>query len=234
MHYTNRPSDRILELYYEGWKMGLKSKDIFLFIVDSEVLSLDRFNKSQPYFFNYVRDRMQKENISGEFMIEKTPELEEQFLDYVRHGVPYDKAAKIMNIPMATLVDIWFQDSNFKIEVDYALEKANVEVVKALHKKAVGYDKTLTTRTKSTTNGATQKGLDNGATGGEITTTSESIREEHIQPSVEAAKFWLINKSHDQWSVDGGINKEGNKGKILDAIDGMCEYNEEDKKELDK
>jgi hypothetical protein len=233
MNYSEkRPHPVILEAYYEAWKTGLNSKEIYKTLFNEFKIPELIYHKAAPHFFQYCREQMKIEGIKGEFMIEKTEALEEEFLDYVRHGVPYDKAAKIMNIPMPTLLDVWFQDPVFKAEVDYALEKSNVAVVKALHKRAVGYDKTLTTYTKTITSGGKSKGLDNANGGGEMEVNSETTRTEHIQPNVEAAKFWLVNKSHEQWSPDGGLNKEGNKGKILESIDEMTKLTPEDEEAL--
>jgi hypothetical protein len=220
------PDSYLLDEYYTLWKRGLRSSEIQTRLDMTDYL----FQKYQPYFFNHIRNEMKAEAREGEFSIELTEELANEFLDYIRAGIPYDKVAKAMNIPLPTVMNVWFKDDVFKAEVDYALEMANVKVIKALHKRACGY--TFTAKSKTTTSTKNKRNKETGDLE-DIEVTSVTEREEHVLPEVNAIKFWLINRSNEQWALDGSTSKSNNKGAILSAIDDMTELNDEDKAELD-
>jgi hypothetical protein len=217
-----KPPPYVLQLYYENWKRGKTDSAILVSI--NEELQLDGsppisradYRKTTPFFFNYTRQRVYQETLAGTFVLEKTEEIEDKFVEYVTAGVPYDKAARLMNIPMNTLMDIWFKDPIFKARVDYAVEFANTAVTMALFKRATGYKVLLRSHTKG-----------KNAEGNGVLET-ETVREEHIMPSVEAAKFWLVNKSGGKWSLNGESSKIGNKAKILEAIEDMTELTDTD------
>jgi hypothetical protein len=226
----------IYEKYYQLWKEGLLDSEIF----EQLGLSKNKYKELQPYFFNYVREKMKLENIKGVFKLKKTAKLEEKFLNLIQSGLPYDKAAKIMNIPLATLMNEWFMDPYFKAQVDYAVEITNSKVIAALYKRAVGETRICRSRTTSRTRPKVKKAGDSENfedytpldDDGMLTMVTDTEREEYLPPSVEAQKFWLVNQDPERWSLTGDIKKVGNKGKILEAIDHMTEYSDEDKEEL--
>jgi hypothetical protein len=163
-------------------------------------------------------------------LLNLTEVLRETFLDLIRNGIPVDKAARSMNVPLITVLEIWFQDPIFKAEVDFAVEMANVEITKALYKKAKGYRSYKKSTTKTKTTGRISE---NGSILPDSETISTTESEEDVSGNVEAQKFWLINKSPESWNLDGSAMKSNNKGAILSAIDKMTEMTEEDKKFLE-
>lgn len=228
-----KQDERILALYFLYWQQGYTDRDIFYSIKeDIPSFSEKRYKEMTPYFFNYVRQQIKIKCDSGDYMIPKTPELEKEFIGLINAGLPYDKAARILNIPLITITDFWFKDPMFKARVNYAVEIANAKVVMALHKRATGWKTTL--RTTATTRAKARKGTPTELIDNEGMAEYETVteREELILPSVEAAKFWLINQDPDSWSLTGKGTKEGNKSEILDAIKQMTEYNDEDREEL--
>ena len=229
VHMGSKITDELCARYYDGWRRGYDADRIYVHVAARYTLSRSTFDSYMPFFFNYTRDRMKTELRGEVFAMEKTPELEDEFVDLVAHGVAYDKAAKIMNIPLPTLMDDWFvNDPIFKNKVDYAREMATIKVVKALHKKATGYNvKTTSKTTTRTGTGDPQSQITNGSV-----VESVTEREEHISASVEAQKFWLINNS-EEWSLEGKQSDQGNKSQILDKIEEMTELTEEDEKELE-
>lgn len=218
------PCQEHLDHYYELFKQGYTDEEIFKSFKEKYGMSKSLFKKWYYIFFHYTKNAVKVEAQDGIVPIPLTAALEDKFVDLVSQGVPWDKVARLMNIPLATITEFWFQYPLFKARVDYAVEMANIEVIKALHKRATGYSTILKTKTTS----RTQK--ENGEI---LTNITETEREEQVVPSVEAEKFWLINRMPEKWSTDGSSQKEGNKGKILEALEKMSELTAEDKKELE-
>lgn len=219
------PAKELLHEYYLLWKQGYSDSDIR----DILGVSANVHKENQPHYFNYCKIKMKEELAAGTFSIVLSESREEEFLDYVRAGVPYDKAARMMNIPIPTLLEVWFKDEDFKAKVDFALEQATTKVVKALYKRAIGY----TARTKCVTTTVTKGRVDKeGAMLADLTVESTTEREEHMPGAIDAQKFWLINKSSESWSMDGGTMKANNKGQILQALEDMTTMTPEDIAEL--
>lgn len=219
------PDKQILHEYYLLWKQGYSDSEIR----DILNLSLTIHKENQPHYFNYCHIKMKEELAAGTFSMVLSENREEEFLDHVRAGMAYDKAARMMNIPIPTLLEVWFKDENFKAKVDFAREMATSKVVKALYKRALGY----TARTKCVTTTVTKGRVDKeGAVLSDMTVESTTEREEHIAGAIDAQKFWLINTASEHWSVDGGTMKANNKGQILQAIEDMTTMTPEDVAEL--
>lgn len=222
------PCQAHLDLYYALFKEGFTDDQIFERMNKKYLTTKEDFEEWAPFFFNYTKRSIRNDAGKGIVAIELTPALEEKFLEYLRYGLPLDKAAKALNIPLATVTEYWFTFENFKARVDHAIEMANLEVVKALHKRACGFR--VHTKTVTTVTGNKKQDDDHADPNAVMQT--ETIREEIILPSVEAAKFWLINKSPEKWSANGDNKSEGNKGKILEAIDEMTTLTDKDREEL--
>ena len=222
------PPSAMLPLYFKAWSKGLNNEEIHEEIAEVYDIDYNQFIKWTPFFFIYCKEQ-HNQGLFMEDVLEKTPEIEDTFIGYISRGMPMDKAAKIMNIPMPTLMHIWFEDKSFKTRVDYAVEMATFEVVDALRTRAIGYELEDVVVTETKVENAVSK---DGSIRPPMTTTSKTSRVNHVPASVEAAKFYLINRSNGDFSSDGARNNEGDKGKILEALDKLTEITEEDKKYL--
>ncbi len=199
--YTLSMEKETLEQYYQLWKSGALESDI----VSDLGLSAVAFKRNQPLFFNYVRDRMRQELNDNTFVLEKTPEREEEFLSLVRAGLDWPRACRILNIPMNTLVDFWFNDDSFKAKVDYCVEMATAKVIAGLYRRASGETRKLRSVTE-------------GPQGRMVTE-----REEYVSPSVDAAKFILINRDPEKWTLEGNPTPDRDRALILSALDKIAE-----------
>jgi len=195
------PSDPRFEQYYQLWKSGVTESEILSELDISRV----QFRKSQALFFNYVRDRMRQELCDNTFVLEKTPEREEEFLSLVSAGLDWPRACRILNIPLNTLVDFWFKDDSFKARVDYCVEMATAKVIAGLYRRASGEVRKL-------------RSVSEGSQGRMVTE-----REEYVSPSVDAAKFILINREPEKWTLEGNPTPDRDRALILSALDKISE-----------
>lgn len=223
---------QILEVYYTMWLDGKDLADIRTAIMTKFKISDTTFDRYTPYFLHYCRDRVKKDCRNPEVKhIQLTQAREKEFIEYVQAGLSYDKAAKIMGIPLATVLDEWFSNEIFKTLVEVATEKANAEVVKALHRRAIGFKDRLSTVTE-------QKAIKVDEETGEETETvvnrTESFRTVQVLPSVEAIKMWLYNRDPENWAPNGENVDKGAKSQILEAIEQLAEMDDEERKELEE
>jgi len=210
-----RISETILESYYEYWLKGIKP----LAIMEKLKLTKRKFNELTPDFLTYCRHRLKfdtRESLTtkGEpVLIELTDDRKKDFLEWILSGLPYDKAALMMNIPLITVTDFWFKDVNFKTMVDIASETSVANMTKALFKRGIGYN--LPCREVSTTKGVTAEGVTFDSE-----TTTKKIK--HYPGDVAAQKFFLYNRAPDKWSIDGAKSSGSSKGKIIAYIDSLA------------
>lgn len=88
---------------------------------------------------------------------------------------------------------------SFRTALEEGRTEADVKVVEALHKSAVGY-KIKTKHTNTTVrNGRKIK--------------KERVIENVVAPSVDAQKFWLTNRNREQWK-----NRQSNESNIKAAV----------------
>lgn len=209
-----------LDSYYYMWQAGHSASEI------RETLGLSQnvFEANMPYFLYHCRQKTKETCRNGALChIELSTERRKEFLELVASGVDYPKAAKIMNIPLPTIMDIWFvEDPIFKDQVDTILDLMNAKVMRALYKKAVGYR----TVVKSVSR---QKGI--GEKGNPIEMTTVTKTEKIVDGDFNAQKLWLINRLPDQWSVDGVVNREGNKGAIMKLLGSVLDKDIDDRDE---
>ena len=217
------PDEYLLRAYYELWSTGHTVSGII------EQLGIDeaQYKKWEPYFFWACRNENRHRVVEGITPLQLTEGLRSNFLDFIRTGIPVDKAARAMNVPLTTVLEVWFQDPVFKAEVDFAVDMANVEITQSLFKRAKGFKAYRKSTTKTTAKGRVSE---TGTPLPDYESTATTESEEDIAGNVEAQKFWLINKSPEGWNLDGSAMKSNNKGAILSAIDKMTEMTEEDEK----
>lgn len=211
-----------LHKYYELWRDGHDARDI------QERLCLNdaQFNRLTPHFLNYCRHAIKHETrdaLAGGGKPDIIPlscDRRKKFLGYVSSGLSYDKAARMMYVPLVTVLDYWFvENPAFKSEAEYAIELLDADIIMSLVKRAKGFSSDIATET--TVDSDTEKGR--------FKSTTKSRTKRYIAGDVGAQKFWLINRKPDQFSVDGEINRKGNKGKILEAIDELIGTEDDDK-----
>lgn len=206
------PTENELKIYYKLWKAGKDNLEIREAVKMSESV----FDKNLPYFLHYARRAFKEDYRNGLAagkppLLELTEERRKQFLQLSSSGLSYVQVAKIMNIPLPTIMDVWFVDDPvFKAQVDTINDLMNARVQQALYKKAIGYRTTVKTVTK-------MKGV--GEKGQPVNTTTVSKQEKIVDGDVNAQKLWLINRLPEQWSADGQVNKDGNKGTIMKMLE---------------
>jgi len=217
------------ELYYKLWRMGKSDADLRSDMGVSPVY----FKRMLPTFLIYCRHHSKHETreklVNGETpdFITLTPERREEFINYVIGGLSIDKAAMAMNIPLVTVMQVWFvEDPLLHEEIKMAKEKANAKVQLAIYKRANGYSY-LSKQTSVVRQKITDKLREEGDNiagkedKGFIITTTEMKTEKEVAGDVNAQKFWSINQNSKNWSLDGEVGKDENKGTILKAIKGM-------------
>lgn len=215
------PTKELLSKYYAEWLMGKDDVQIAESL-GVDVADIQRYASS---FMNYCRYAVQFESkeillkYNHALEIPLTPERRKKFIDLVKHGVSIAKASRILNVPVITIYDYWYViDPMLRVEIETAVDELDAKVIKSLAKRAVGYK--VKNKTTTTTSGTSERGP--------ISMTVVSEVERDVPADVNAAKFWLINRSPDKFTLDGNANKSENKGRILEYIDGEIE------KEADK
>jgi hypothetical protein len=179
-------------------------------------MSEERFEGAMPYLLHYTRQKYKEDFREGMTngkppIMVLTEERRREFLQMTAAGLGYPQISKIMNIPLPTIMDIWFvEDPVFKDQVDTVNDLMNARVVQAMYKKAIGYRTNVKTVTK-------MKGI--GEKGSPIETTTVSKQEKIVDGDFNAQKFWVVNKLPKEWSIDGMVNKEGNKGTIMKLLE---------------
>jgi len=158
-------------------------------------------------------------------LVKLTPTRAEEFLLHIGVGLSYPDAALIMDVPLITVTDYWFKDLHFKAKVDRAVTLMNANVVRAIYKRATGYQYDGGHRTESNGTRTVTEGAGKDKTEKEIPfhNVTEISKINVVEPDVNAAKFWAVNRMPDQFSVDGQRTNINNKGKILQWIEEQTE-----------
>lgn len=174
------------------------------------------------YFRNYMRDKTKPgsgKNLGS--IIPLTAALREGLLDHVSAGLALHEAAAALGVPLPLIMDGWMkEDSALKRQVEHALVMRNTDVVRALYRRAVGYQHLSETTTVSGTEGYDREG---NPVNTKTTTTVRSTKV--LYGDVAAQRFWLINRLPEQWTTDGderaGKGGEDDHGNETDAeLDG--------------
>lgn len=219
------------ETYYKLWKKGASESELQIAVG----LSSERFEKQVPQFLAYCRHHNKHDTreslVNGEppDHIKLTPERREEFLNYAVGGMSMERAAKAMNVPIPTVLEVWFvSDPLLKEEMAMSSEKADAKMQLALYKRGTGYSylskQKSVVRNKITADRREELKLSD-SDHGYITTETLMETEKQVAGDVNAQKFWLINKNPDKWTLDGEGNKESNKGALLTLLDKMLGRN---------
>jgi hypothetical protein len=213
-----------LDKYYSLWRDGKSQSEIKKALAYSD----GRWKDAQAYFLHYCRRRNRddfREGMTngGYKHLVLSPERKNEFLQLMAGGLTYEKVANIMDIPLPTIMDVWFkEDPVFKTQVDNVQNLMTARVVRALYKKATGNK--YITRSTARTKGKGEKG--------EVDTVTVTKTEKVIEPDFASIKFWLINNDPEHYSETGQKGKGGDIGSILGGIQKAIE--ESSSTELDE
>jgi len=217
-----KPTQELLKQYYELWRKGADDSSIR----DELHLTESQFKNLTPHFLQYCRHHAKFDAIDSldngvpPNVAQLTIPRRKKFLEYVSLGLDFSKAASFMNIPLVTITDVWFKEDPFlKEDAQNAAEIVNAEVQMALLKRAKGYEQEVITETH--TEGESSKE-------GQFSSTVTSKSTKVVVGDVSAEKFWLINKEPDNFTLDGEVNRKGNKGAIMDALDQIIGSDKDD------
>ncbi len=206
------PKKEVLESYYKEWLQGKSDVQI------AEAIGVGEYEiqKYSSCFMNYCRYKVQFETrdtlakYGKALQIPLTDERRKELIDLIKHGVSIAKASRILNIPIITIYDYWYIiDPMLRIEVETAVDAVDAKITKALAKRAMGYK--VKNRSTTTTEG---QGAD-----GPINMIVTSVVERDVPADVNAAKFWLINRTPEKFTLDGNVNRSENKGRIIEFLD---------------
>jgi len=215
--------EQALKKYYELWKQGktneeiMKALDISKGVLDG--LAPELLTYCRKAIKEETRISLTKGNLPDGMKL--TPARRKEFIENMEAGCSVQESALLMNVPLVTVMDVWFvEDPDFKHLADTAQMRANTEAVKALIKRAQGYD--LPIATKTVTEGMLDK------MGREMTVTSTTKTKKHVEPSVKALEVYLYNRLPEKFSKDGAGSITGAKGKLLMALEAALEPEEGD------
>lgn len=205
------PGRKMLERYYQCWLEGMDSRAI----AEKMGIKEEHLRAYEANYMAYCRYTVQfesKENLDKyqhALQIPLTAERREQLIDLIKHGVSIGKASRILNIPIITIYDYWYVvDPTLRVEIETAIDSLDAKVMKALAKRAIGYKVKNKTVTRTSGRGAD----------GPIDMTVESETTRDVPADINAAKFWLINRTPDKFTLDGNANRSGSKGAIMEFI----------------
>ena len=226
------PEQFLIDAYISGYNSGYTDDQIKCIIQTEytnekdEMITDGMYLRWLPYFYMEVRKLNQQRFKEGGLFRYKTQGLEERMILAVSCGASKEDAAKMLGIP-AGVLSVWMdEDEEFKKNLEHATGVANSLVQQALFKRAVGYTKY--SRSISKTEISTV--IDGNPC--PQRTKTESFKEEQVAPSVDAIKFWLINRNSANFNLTGNITDVSQKSKILEAINKMSEMSDADYEEL--
>lgn len=222
------PEQYLIDAYIAGYNEGYTEDQIKCIIQteyttkNDEMITDGIYLRWLPYFYMEVRKINQERFRNGGVFRYKTQGLEERMILAVSCGTSKEDAAKMLGIP-AGVLNVWMdEDEEFKKNLEHATGIANSLVQQALFKRACGYTKYTrsVSKTKISVAGVPQE------------SRTETFKEEQVTPSVDAMKFWLINRNSANFNLTGNITDISQKSKILEAINKMAEMSEADYEEI--
>ncbi len=137
-----RPSDKFLLSYYELWRQGLSTAKL----ASKLMVKPPYLKKHVAVLHEYCRKRLAKETrlaLTEDQPLKQLPlttEWREQLLDHVENGLTLEETAGVLGVPLPTITQLWYrEDETLKIEMEYARQRADVEVMAAVRRRAIGY-----------------------------------------------------------------------------------------------
>lgn len=238
------PEQYLIDAYISGYNSGYTDDQIKCIIQTEytnekdEMITDGMYLRWLPYFYMEVRKLNQQRFKEGGLFRYKTQGLEERMILAVSCGASKEDAAKMLGIP-AGVLSVWMdEDEEFKKNLEHATGVANSLVQQALFKRAVGYTKYSRSISKTEVSFPAGAGCEFDEEGMKPSkpsaqkTRTETFKEEQVAPSVDAIKFWLINRNSANFNLTGNITDVSQKSKILEAINKMSEMSDADYEEL--
>ena len=241
------PEDYLIDAYVSAYNSGY-TEDQIKCIIQTEytgkkdsMITDGQYMRWLPHFYMAVRKLNQERFKNGGLLKYKTQGLEERMLLAVSCGASKEDAAKMLGVPPGVLIKWMDEDEEFKSNLEHATGIANSMVQQALFKRAVGYTRYSRSITKTEHEFIQKRGVKVTEDGGVEEqgdtpiidkTRVETSKEEAVPPSVDAIKFWLINRNSANFNLTGNITDVSQKSKILEAIHKMSEMTEADYVEL--
>jgi hypothetical protein len=180
---ARRPSDKFLKVYYEQWRRGLTTARL------ATALSVkpSYLKTHVAHLHEYCRKRLAKETREGlttgdeARQLPLTDDWRRQLVDGLENGLTLEETAGVLGVPLPTITQLWFRkDPDLKAECDYARQRADVEVMKAVRERACGY---------------TMEHVEETEIVGEEGTTTRTLRtRKHVAAHPSSQKLWLVNR----------------------------------------
>lgn len=180
---ARRPSDKFLRSYYEQWRKGHGS----VVIAKALLVKVAYLKTHVAYLHEYCRKRLAKETredlTTGTRLqqLELTPEWREQLVRHVEDGLTLEETAGVLGVPLPTITQLWFHDDpGLRVECGYARQRADVEVMAAVRRRAVGYTLDHVEETETATEG--------------VLTTKVMRTHKHVPAHPASQRLWLVNR----------------------------------------
>jgi hypothetical protein len=145
-----KPPTSFLEAYYALWLKGLENDQLL-----SELQRLEdgkRYTQAYvkrhlPTIHAFCRQHLQNDtrvsltNDKRPTMVELTTTRRERLLEYAGLGYPIDKVARLLNVPLVTITELWYKlDGALRDEVEVMRDEYDARVLRAIHRRAIGYE----------------------------------------------------------------------------------------------
>ena len=182
-----RPSDQFLKAYYDLWRQGLSTAKL----VSKLRVKATYLRKHVAVLHEHCRKHLAKETRSALTedqplkQLPLTDDWREQLLDHVENGLTLEETAGVLGVPLPTITQFWYrEDETLKIEVEYARQRADVEVMAAVRRRAIGYTLDHVEETEEESDGKD----------GTITKTRKLTTRKHIPAHPTSQKLWMVNR----------------------------------------
>lgn len=182
-----RPSNNFLGQYFEKWRTGLTTAAI----AKALGVKVSYLNQHVAYLHEYCRTRISKvtrsDLVDGSTtnQLALTPEWRTQFLASLENGLTIEETAGVLGVPLPTVTQFWFRDNlDFKTECDYARQRADLEVMAAVRRSAIGYTLPHTEQIEEEVDAET----------GTTTRRRTLQTNKHFPGNASAQKLWLVNR----------------------------------------
>lgn len=212
-----RPSDKFLKSYYEQWREGLTQAKL------AKALSVKATYLKQhvAVLHEYCRKRLSKETREGltagteARQLPLTLEWREQLIDGIENGLTMEEVAGVLAVPLPTITQLWFRDDpDLKASCDFARQRADLEVMTAVRRRAIGY--TLEHQEETTEEVLVDAQDEDGVTVQVPAVKRRTLRtRKHITAHPSSQKLWLVNRRG--WVTD-------NPGSSPNVDDERVEY----------
>ncbi len=215
----SRPSDQFLKAYYGLWRQGLSTAKL----ASKLRVKVTYLKKHVAVLHEHCRKRLVKETrhaLTEDQPLKQLPLTDDwrvQLLGHVENGLTIEETAGVLGIPLPTITQLWYrEDETLKTEVEYARQRADVEVMAAVRKRAIGY--TLDHEEETT---------ESGTLGENAFDKTRTVRtRKHIPAHPTSQKLWMVNRRgwvSDNPGTSPNLDDERTEYDVREAL-----YKEED------